>query len=84
MVDLANLTDIAANLCELEVLMQFEANHPSAPQQEWKQAIAHLRFAEAIVLHLLTAKSQDTSNSTAQQPNLQLLKGGLSRELQKN
>lgn len=82
MPDLANLVDIAATLCELEVSMQIEANHSSIHQQDWEAAIAHLQSAETLVLHLLAAKSQEISDSTLQKPTLQLLQGGLEKESQ--
>lgn len=82
MPDLANLVDIAATICELEVSMQIEANHSSIHQQDWEEAIAHLQSAETIVLHLLAAKSQRISNSTPQKPRFQLLRGGLGEKPQ--
>lgn len=82
MPNLANLMDIAATICELEVSMQIEANHSSTHQQDWEEAIAHLQSAETIVLHLLAAKSQRISGSTTQKPRFQLLRGGLGEKPQ--
>lgn len=82
MPDLANLMNIAATICELEVSMQIEADHSSIHQQDWEEAIAHLQSAETLVLHLLAAKSQRISDSTTQKPRFQLLQGGLEGEPQ--